>query len=267
MTSPPRRAADRRLGAARAGSEPEHRDLPGKDAVIGFVAGAAQATGGTLRMTVHRVLDDGDWSVALATYTATRETPEGQAALENNLAHVARLRDGQVAESGCTAGTSTRSTSSGARRDEPLRRDPRRAQRPRGHRGRRARLDPRPGVAPAVTAMTNPDGRATVGQRIVETMRFAGATFTTPTEIVEATGTSAAFTGGSSTVRVEGRRSVEPAETGTRVTIEVEIRFVGLGAPLTRLPAPSYRRRHGQDLDRLAALLAHRAGQVNRYYD
>lgn len=108
----------------------------------------------------------------------------------------------------------------------------------------------------AVTAMTaDPDGRATVGQRIVETMRFAGATFTTPTEVVEATGTSAAFVGGSSTVRVEGRRSVEPAETGTRVTIEVEIRFVGLAAPLTRLLAPSYRRRHGQDLDRLAALL------------
>jgi len=107
----------------------------------------------------------------------------------------------------------------------------------------------------AVTAMTaDPDGRATVGQRLVETMRFAGATFTTPTEIVEATGVSAAFVGGSSTVRVQGRRSLEPAPGGTRVTIEVEIGFTGLAAPLTRLLAPSYRRRHSQDLDRLAAL-------------
>lgn len=104
----------------------------------------------------------------------------------------------------------------------------------------------------------DPDGRATVGQRLVETMRFAGATLTTPTEIVEATGTSAAFAGGSSTVRVHGRRSLEPTGTGTRVTIELEIRFVGLGAPLTRLLAPSYRRRHGQDLDRLTSLLHRR---------
>jgi hypothetical protein len=120
----------------------------------------------------------------------------------------------------------------------------------------------------AVTAMTaDPDGHANLGQRIVETMRFAGATFTTPTEIVEATGTSAAFTGGSSTVRVEGRRSLEPTATGTRVTIEVEIRFVGLGAPLTRLVAPSYRRRHGQDLDRLAALLTQREAQLTATTD
>ena len=81
------------------GRSPNTGTYQGRDAVIGFVAAAAQATAGTLRMTVHRVLDDGDWSVALATYTATRETADGQASLENNLAHVARLRDGQVAES------------------------------------------------------------------------------------------------------------------------------------------------------------------------
>jgi hypothetical protein len=120
----------------------------------------------------------------------------------------------------------------------------------------------------AVTAMAaDPGGRATVGQRLVETMRFAGGTFTTPTRIVEATDMSAAFVGGSSTVRVQGRRSVEPAPTGTRVTIEVEIRFIGLAAPLTRLLAPSYRRRHGQDLDRLAALLTQRAGQLTATTD
>ena len=50
-------------------------------------------------MTVHRVLDDGKWSVAIATYTATRTTQDGEARLENNLAHVARLERGLIAES------------------------------------------------------------------------------------------------------------------------------------------------------------------------
>jgi hypothetical protein len=112
----------------------------------------------------------------------------------------------------------------------------------------------------AVTSMTaEPAGRAVPGQRLLETMRFAGATFTTPTEIIEVTETSATFTGGSSTVRVEGRRSLVPGPGGTSVTIQVEILFVGLGAPLTWLLAPSYRRRHAQDLDRLAALLTRQA--------
>src|SRR5690242_4915018 len=71
----------------------------GRDAILGFVAGAAQTTGGTLRMQVHRVLDDGDWSVALVTYTASREDARGTRRLENNLAHVARLEGGLIAES------------------------------------------------------------------------------------------------------------------------------------------------------------------------
>ena len=69
----------------------------GRAEVLGFVRRAAELTGGTLELTLHRVLDDGDWAVALCTYTATR--PEREAPLENNLAHVARLRDGLVAES------------------------------------------------------------------------------------------------------------------------------------------------------------------------
>ena len=69
----------------------------GRDAVVGFVAHAAELTGGTLSLTVHRVLDDGEWGVALCTYTATR--PDRDQPLENNLAHVARLRDGRIAES------------------------------------------------------------------------------------------------------------------------------------------------------------------------
>lgn len=72
----------------------------GRDAVLGFVASASLATHGTLSMTVHRVLDDGEWSVALVTYTATRTDPDGSTRhLENNLAHVARLAGGRVAES------------------------------------------------------------------------------------------------------------------------------------------------------------------------
>ena len=63
------------------------------------MAVAAQTTSNTLHMTVHRVLDDGDWSVAIATYTATRTTKDGQAHLENNLAHVARFEGGLIAES------------------------------------------------------------------------------------------------------------------------------------------------------------------------
>jgi ketosteroid isomerase-like protein len=69
----------------------------GRGEVLGFVASAAEVTGGSLTITVHRVLDDGEWAVALATYTASR--PGREAPLENNLAHVARLQDGLVAES------------------------------------------------------------------------------------------------------------------------------------------------------------------------
>lgn len=94
-------------GAARSLTEDTVLHVPGRsrntgtytgrDAVLGFVGQAAEATGGTLVLTVHRVLDDGEWGVALATYSATR--PDRDRPLENNLAHVARLRDGLIAES------------------------------------------------------------------------------------------------------------------------------------------------------------------------
>jgi len=108
----------------------------------------------------------------------------------------------------------------------------------------------------AVTSMTgDPLGPATPGQRLLETMRFAGATFTTPTHIVDADDTSAHFEGGSDMVRVTGRRLLQRTTDGTRVTAEVDIRFGGLAVPLTWLLAPAYRRQHRQDLDRLVALL------------
>ena len=112
----------------------------------------------------------------------------------------------------------------------------------------------------AVTEMAgDPLGPAVRGQRLLETMTFAGATFTTPTEIVDATDTSADFAGGSAMVRVHGRRTLDPVPGGTLVTAEVDIRFVGWATPLTWLLAPAYRRQHRRDFDRLAALLTRQA--------
>ncbi|GGP14661.1 nuclear transport factor 2 family protein [Nonomuraea glycinis] len=72
-------------------------DHVGRDAVIGFVAKAAEVTRGTLRLAVNRVLADEEQAVALATYTATR--PDRATPLVNNVAHVITLRDGRIAES------------------------------------------------------------------------------------------------------------------------------------------------------------------------
>jgi ketosteroid isomerase-like protein len=71
-------------------------DYAGAEGAIAFLTGAFAVTGGTLRLQVHRILDDGEWAVALATYTASR--PDRSVPLENNLAHVVRLRDGRIAE-------------------------------------------------------------------------------------------------------------------------------------------------------------------------
>ena len=79
------------------GRSPNTGDHVGRDAIIGFVVHAHEATGGTLSLRVHRVLADDEVAVALTTYTASR--PDGRPPLENNLAHVIRMRDGLVAES------------------------------------------------------------------------------------------------------------------------------------------------------------------------
>lgn len=79
------------------GRSPNTGDYAGRDAILGFVAHAHEATGGTLRLHVQRVLADEEVAVALVTYTATR--PDGRPPLENNLAHVMRMRDGRMAES------------------------------------------------------------------------------------------------------------------------------------------------------------------------
>lgn len=79
------------------GRSPNTGDYAGREAILGFVAHAHELTGGTLRLTLHRVLADDEVAVALTTYTASR--PDGRASLENNLAHVIRMRDGRIAES------------------------------------------------------------------------------------------------------------------------------------------------------------------------
>ncbi len=67
-------------------------DYAGREAILGFVAHAHEITGGTLRLEVHRVLADDEVAVALTTYTASRA--DGRPPLENNLAHVIRMRHG-----------------------------------------------------------------------------------------------------------------------------------------------------------------------------
>lgn len=100
-----------------------------------------------------------------------------------------------------------------------------------------------------------PGGRARVGQRIVEHLRFGGVTYVTPTRITEASATRAAYAGGSSTVRVSGSRRIEPVEGGVRITTVLDITMTGALRPLTRLLVPSYRRIQEADLDALVALL------------
>jgi hypothetical protein len=108
----------------------------------------------------------------------------------------------------------------------------------------------------AVTRMdVEPAGRAVVGQRITEELRFGGRTYVTPTTITEAGELSASFAGGSATAAVVGRRTVVPdPDGGCSVVLEVDVRMTGLLAVLNPLLAPAYRRRLAAEADALAAL-------------
>jgi hypothetical protein len=109
----------------------------------------------------------------------------------------------------------------------------------------------------AVRAMeVDPPGRARRGQRIRETLRFAGLRFITATMITAADATSASFAGGSGVVAVAGRRSVVPDEHGCTVVLEVDVALTGVLAVLTPLLAPGYRRRHAADADALVARMS-----------
>lgn len=68
----------------------------GKAAVFDFFAKAHADTGGSLKLQLHDVLQGERLVAAVATYRAQRP---GRRALENNLVHLIRLRDGRLAES------------------------------------------------------------------------------------------------------------------------------------------------------------------------
>src|SRR4051812_67253 len=76
----------------------------------------------------------------------------------------------------------------------------------------------------AVRSMeVEPAGQARAGQRIRETLRFAGLPFVTPSAITAADGCSAAFVGASGTVAVRGRRTVVAEEEGCTVVLELGV--------------------------------------------
>lgn len=115
---------------------------------------------------------------------------------------------------------------------------------------------------PAVVRMdVEPPGRAQVGQRITEELRTGGRSYVTPTTITEAGELSASFAGGTSTLAVEGRRSVVPEpDGGCTVVLEVEVRMTGLLAVLN----PVVARMNRQRLAAEAASLAQAASSTAR---
>lgn len=120
-----------------------------------------------------------------------------------------------------------------------------------------------PSWRPAVEDMrTEPAGRAVLGQRIVERLRFAGSTYVTPTQVVSVTATSVAFAGGSAGVVVSGRRTVVAHGEGSRVTVDLDIAMTGWRRPLLPLLTPGYRKRQRADVDRLVGLLGERPAVV-----
>ncbi|WP_116452187.1 SRPBCC family protein [Blastococcus litoris] len=115
---------------------------------------------------------------------------------------------------------------------------------------------------PTVVAMVaDPPGRARVGQRITEELRTGGRTYVTPTTITDADELTASFAGGTSTLVVEGRRTVVPEpDGGCTVVLEVDVRMTGLRAVLN----PVLARMNRQRLAREAAALAQATSSTAR---
>lgn len=102
----------------------------------------------------------------------------------------------------------------------------------------------------------DPAGRAVVGQRLVEELRFAGLRFTTPTTVTEADSLSAAYAGGNGAFVVSGSRHVEPRGAGAcEVRTEVLLTPRGAMRLLAPVLVPSYRRSDAADLLRLKSLV------------
>ena len=108
----------------------------------------------------------------------------------------------------------------------------------------------------AVSRMeVEPPGRARVGQRITEWLRFGGRTVVTPTTITAADELSASFAGGNDQAVVEGRRTVVPEpDGGSTVVLEVDVRMTGVLRVLNPLLTPVYRHRLESEADGLVAL-------------
>ncbi|WP_162260830.1 SRPBCC family protein [Nocardioides sp. Soil805] len=103
----------------------------------------------------------------------------------------------------------------------------------------------------------DPPGQATVGQRLVEHLTFAGMPFRTPTVIESAEPLAAAYSGGSRSVSVHGWRRITPmSETSCRVDVHTEITMSGALGMLTSLLAPGYRKTDAADVARLASVAA-----------
>ena len=101
-----------------------------------------------------------------------------------------------------------------------------------------------------------PPGPAVVGQRVVERLRFAGLTFTTPTEITHVGEGRAGYEGAGALFRLSGRREVAAvAINRTRVEEVLDLQLKGPLRPLTWIVAAGYRRLQEQDIDCLVRLL------------
>lgn len=110
-----------------------------------------------------------------------------------------------------------------------------------------------------VTSFTvEPPGRATVGQRLVEHLSFAGMSFRTPTIIEAAEPLAATYAGGGGPIRVCGWRRVTPIDDAScRVDVHTEITMTGLLGVLAPVLAPAYRRADAADVARLASVAEH----------
>lgn len=110
-----------------------------------------------------------------------------------------------------------------------------------------------PSWRPAVRRITvHPTGPAVTGQRILEELRLAGLTFTTPTQVESVHPYRVTWSGGNSQVKIRGWREIEPIGTSAcrlKQVIDVELR--GALRVTTPLLAPLYRRQMRIDLDLL----------------
>lgn len=106
---------------------------------------------------------------------------------------------------------------------------------------------------PAVRRITvHPSGPAVLGQHILEELRLAGLTFTTPTRIESVHPYRVTWAGGTAQLTIRGWREIEPVGTSAcRLKEVVDVELRGKLRTLTPLLTPMYRRQMRIELDRL----------------